>query len=52
MLTGVAHLEVLEDVPTLRAVEGEHEAPRHEGGLDISKLQLVQRQHKLLVFLL
>ena len=27
MLTGVAHLEVLEDVPPLGTVEGEHEAP-------------------------
>ena len=51
-LAVVAHLEVLEDVPSLRAVEGEHEAPGHEGGFDISELQLVQGQHKLLVFLL
>ena len=49
---GVAHLEVLEHVPSLGAVEGEHEAPGHEGGLDVSELQLVQGQHELLVFLL
>ena len=47
-----AHLEVLEHVPSLGAVEGEHEAPGHEGGLDVSELQLVQGQHELLVFLL
>ena len=49
---GGAHLEVLEHVPSLGAVEGEHEAPGHEGGLDVSELQLVQGQHELLVFLL
>ena len=48
----VQGLEVLEDVPALAAVELEHVAPRHEGGLDVAQLQLVQRQHELLVFLL
>ena len=38
----VTHLEVLEHVPSLGTVEGEHEASRHEGGLDVSELQLVQ----------
>ena len=48
----VQSLEVFEDVPALAAVELEHVAPRHEGGLDVAQLQLVQRQHELLVFLL
>ena len=48
----VANLEVLKHVPSLGTVECEHEAPGHKGGFYVSKLQLIQGQHELLVFLL
>jgi hypothetical protein len=48
----VSNLEVLEDVPALRIVDGEHVAPGHEAGLQVAQLQLVQRQHVLLVLFL
>jgi hypothetical protein len=50
--SATTHLEVLEDVPPLRVVDGEHVPPGHEAGLEVPQLQAVQRQHVLLVFLL
>ena len=46
------HLEVLEYVPALRIVDGEHVPPGHEAGLNVAQLEPVQRQHVLLVLFL
>ena len=48
----VQGLEVLEDVPALRVVDGKHVPPGHEATLQVSQFQPVQGQHVLLVFLL
>ena len=45
-------LPVLVDISTLRVVDGEHVATRHETRLHVPQLEAVQGQHELLVFLL
>ena len=45
-------LEVLVDVAVLGVVDGEHVPAGHEPGLDVAELQLVEREHELLVLLL
>ena len=46
------NLIILEDISALRVVNGKHMTTRHEGGLKVSQLELFQRKHELLLFLL